>query len=211
MRSSGSMWKLLALVAFTGLGAATLSGCHLHGVSAGFSYHDSYPHTYSDAHVHASGCGHYYWHDSWYGYPHPYDCDWGCGGGAVVVEVHRHHGGCGHYYWHGGWYGYPHPYDCHSCGGGHRHGGGGYYKAPRADYDDQAEAAYARQQAAAKRQAEQGRYLQERQQAAARQQYERQQAAASQQYRQQQAGAKQQRDQAKWLYERMKKGQAPPP
>lgn len=29
-------------------------------------------------HAHYAGCGHYFWHGGWYGYPHPYDCAY-CG------------------------------------------------------------------------------------------------------------------------------------
>jgi hypothetical protein len=71
--------------------------------------------------THHDGCGHYYWHDGWYSYPHPADCH-RC---TRHVEVHVHRDGCGHHYWHNAWYDYPHPHDCGACGPAvHVHGHG---------------------------------------------------------------------------------------
>ncbi len=97
MRSRALVGLVLAVVA-----ALVAAGCY-HG-----RYHSYEPYP---VHVHFDGCGHYYWHDTWFDGPHPHDCY--CGGAFVAVHVHGSY--CGHYHWHGGWWDYAHPYDCHLC------------------------------------------------------------------------------------------------
>jgi hypothetical protein len=107
------------------------AGCHYHGHSR-----RSYPSEWNGrtvaTHVHADGCGHYFWHGAWQGSAHPGDCT-ACAAPDVgpepvpatvysepvyverprVYVTHSHHSGCGHFFWHGGWYGHPHPATCH--------------------------------------------------------------------------------------------------
>ncbi len=84
-------------------------------------------------HVHRDGCGHYYWHDSWWDSPHPANCT------TCPPQGHVHAHGCGHYYWHNAWYDTPHPEDCAVCrprvhvhgdGCGHHHWHNGWHDTP---------------------------------------------------------------------------------
>ncbi|GEM_PF-4354494 len=81
------------LLAFGLMFGATLGACH-----GWYEVHEE--------HIHADGCGHYYWHNAWYNSPHPHGC---------CQPVHRHYDGCGHYNRHGTWNSHRHHHGC--CGG----------------------------------------------------------------------------------------------
>ncbi len=64
---------------------------------------------YRQAHVHGDGCGHHFYHNTWYAHPHRHDC------GTCNVQVHVHGDGCGHHFYHNSWYAQPHAHNCGSC------------------------------------------------------------------------------------------------